>query len=201
MAFAPLTPLGLLGGPQVPQAPAAPETPTVGFTSFDDYANAFHKAREGSLFGGGVVGVHNRDMEMAERGVAPFTAAGVGTALSNASGFLRGAISPLGLAGLMTTAGNVRPDGLLGRILGGNIQSIPGQTPYDRDLIDALNQGRLSRAQITAQQLDRNAARSNPGGGAQHDRQGVSAGAGPGGRGPLGGGAYGGGGGVGGYGV
>jgi hypothetical protein len=131
-------------------------------------------------------------MEMAERGVAPFTAAGVGTAVGNAASLLRGAISPLGLAGLMTTAGGVRPTGLLGNILSGNIQNIPGQTPYDRDLMDALNQGRLSRAQITAQQLDRNAARSNPDGGAQHDRQGVSAGAGPGGRGPLDGGAYGG---------
>jgi hypothetical protein len=198
MAFAPLTPLGLLGGPQ---APSAPEAPTVGFKNFDEYAKAFHQSRDGSLFGGGAVGVHNRDMEMAERGVAPFTAAGVGTAVGNAASLLRGAISPLGLAGLMTTAGGVRPTGLLGNILSGNIQNIPGQTPYDRDLMDALNQGRLSRAQITAQQLDRNAARSNPDGGAQHDRQGVSAGAGPGGRGPLDGGAYGGMGGVGGYGV
>ena len=197
-------PPGLLGGPQAPQAPqapAAPGPPGGGFTSFDDYVHAFHQSRDGSLFGGGTVGVHNRDMEMAARGVAPFTAAGVGTAVMNAGGLLRGVMSPLGLAGLMTTAGGVRPTGLLGNLLGGNIQNIPGQTPYDRDLMDALNQGRLSRAQITTMQLDRNAARSNPGGGAQHDRQGVSPGAGPGGRGALGGGAYGGMGGVGGYGM
>ena len=105
---------GLLGppAPQAPQAPRAPQLPSNGFTSFDDYVKAFHQARDGgSLFGGGQQGINERGYEMSGRGRAPFTAAGIGTALSNAAGLLRGVTSPFGLAGLMMTATNSRPGG------------------------------------------------------------------------------------------
>lgn len=150
-------PLGLLGGPQAPAKPAAPK---VGFNNFNDYMNAYHQAQgSGSNFGGGDVGVANRDVEMMGRGRAPFTAAGLGTAAMNAVGALKGAISPGGLIGLGMTATGTRPGGILGKMFGGDIQDIPGQTPYDRDLISAVTNRSMTRAQADHVQAQRNSDR------------------------------------------
>lgn len=143
---------------------------------------------DGSDFGGGAYGTRNRDVEMMGRGRAPLTGAGIMAALGNAMGV----VNPISTTAKMA----------LGQATGmgmGGWSNIPGQTPYDRDLVDAVRQGRMTRAQADNVQAGRN--RGGGGNGAQHDRQGVSAGAGPGGRAAQGGGAYGGMGGVGAYGM
>jgi len=44
-------------------------------------------------------------------------------------------------------------------LFGGDIQDIPGQTPYDRDLAAAVASGAMHRSTATQMQLDRNERR------------------------------------------
>lgn len=114
---------------------------------------------DGSEFGGGDIGVANRDVEMMGRGRAPLTAEGLARAVMNAVGALKGAISPTGLVGLGMTATGTRPKGIVGNLLGGDIQSIPGYSSYDRDLEIAVGTRHMTRARADAIMGERQANR------------------------------------------
>jgi len=138
--------------------------------------------QDGSLFGGGKAGVTARDVEMMGRGRAPATASGIATAVMNAVGALKGAVSPTGLIGLGMTATGTRPSGFLGGLFGGDIRDIPGYSAYDKDLIAAVGGGGMTRAQADSIQASRNANSGNTsGGGSMRGGYGGSVGGNPGG--------------------
>lgn len=108
----------------------------------------------GSLFGGGQPGVTSRDVEMMGRGGAPPTAGGILAALGNAYGIVGSGAVTTGLASMGELASGATPGS------SGGFSNIPGHFAYDKDLIDAVKSGRMTRAQADAQQQTRNAMKS-----------------------------------------
>lgn len=94
--------------------------------------------RDGSEFGGGAFGVRNRDREMMSRGRADLTFGNLG----RAAGIAAGLPGPLGA--FMTAAKLAR-----------NPDPFTGYSDYDRDLIDAVGSGRMTRGAADREQVAR----------------------------------------------
>lgn len=153
-------PLGLLSSvpppPQAPQAPKIPTPPDGGFRSFSDYVNAFQQGnRDGGDFGGGAYGVAQSEADRMGAGTAPASVAGITAALGNAFSLMGGA-APVttGIKSMMEMAMGKTPGTL------GGLQNIPGQTPFDPDLVAAVKAQKMHLSQAVALQAQRNGERS-----------------------------------------
>src|SRR5262249_54467984 len=90
----------------------------------------------GSEYGGGPMGTSGeRAAQLMGSGTAPFSAGNVAKAMGNAFGIMGSSALTTGLGSVGEMAAGL-PQGTLG-----GIQNIPGQAPYDRDIIDAVKSG------------------------------------------------------------